>query len=481
VSGAADRTGAPAGASADGPRRVAAAALVRLAPALVVAAVLIGWEAAVRIGEVPHYLVPAPSLVAETLWRDLPSLLPSLWFTLKITVGALVLAVAGGVLLAALFALSRPLETALFPLAIVLQVTPIVAIAPLILIYVESTTAALLICAFIVAFFPILANTVVGLRSADAGLRDLFTLYGASRWQRLRLLLVPSALPYFLAGLRIAGGLALIGAVVAEFAAGAAGRETGLASRILEASFRTEIPRMFAALALGSVSGVWPFPAVLPHSWTLDAWQAVVASGGTLGHTLTLALAAAGAALVWSVVWLEWAPLAWDRAARPLLYATLALPALLWVPGLYPWVLRAGGEGRWAGVWIAHALAALPYVLVALSPAYLGFDARYAQVAASLGQGRARFLLRVKWPLLRRALAASWAVGFAVSVAQYLPTLYLGAGRVNTVTTEAVALASGGHRSLAGAYAALQWFLPALGFALAAWLGRARRFGAGHA
>jgi NitT/TauT family transport system permease protein len=154
------------------------------------------------------------------------------------------------------FALSRPLETALFPLAIVLQVTPIVAIAPLILIYVESTTAALLICAFIVAFFPILANTVVGLRSADAGLRDLFTLYEASRSQRLRLLLVPSALPYFLAGLRIAGGLALIGAVVAEFAAGAAGRETGLASRILEASFRTEIPKMFAALVLVSLVGI---------------------------------------------------------------------------------------------------------------------------------------------------------------------------------------------------------------------------------
>jgi NitT/TauT family transport system permease protein len=169
--------------------------------------------------------------------------------------------VVGGVLLAALFALSRPIETALFPIAIVLQVTPIVAIAPLILIYVESTTAALLICAFIVAFFPILANTVVGLRSADAGLRDLFTLYGATRWQRLRLLRVPSALPYFLAGLRIAGGLALIGAVVAEFAAGAAGRETGLASRILEASFRTEIPRMFAALVLVSAVGIAIFVA----------------------------------------------------------------------------------------------------------------------------------------------------------------------------------------------------------------------------
>ena len=227
-----------------------------VAPVAVVLAALLAWELAVRLARVPPYILPAPSLVAATLWRDLPVLLPSLWFTLKITVGALALAIAGGVTLAALFALSRPVESALFPLAIVLQVTPIVAIAPLILIYVESTTAALLICAFIVAFFPILANTVVGLRSADAGLRDLFTLYGASRWQRLRLLLVPSALPYFLAGLRIAGGLALIGAVVAEFAAGAAGRETGLASRILEASFRTEIPRMFAALALVSAVGI---------------------------------------------------------------------------------------------------------------------------------------------------------------------------------------------------------------------------------
>jgi NitT/TauT family transport system permease protein len=169
------------------------------------------------------------------------------------------LAVVGGVLIAALFATSRRIENAFFPLAIVLQVTPIVAIAPLILIYIESTTVALLICAFIVAFFPILANTVVGLRSADANLRDLFTLYGASPWQRLHLLLVPSALPYFLAGLRIAGGLALIGAVVAEFAAGAAGRETGLASRILEASFRTEIPRMFAALVLVSMVGIGIF------------------------------------------------------------------------------------------------------------------------------------------------------------------------------------------------------------------------------
>lgn len=227
-----------------------------LAPFAVIGVLLLCWEAVVRVNAIPPYILPAPTLVAATLWRDLPSLLPSLWFTVRITVGALLLAVVGGVLLAALFAMSRRIETALFPIAIVLQVTPIVAIAPLILIYVESTTAALLLCAFIVAFFPILSNTVVGLRSADANLRDLFTLYGASRGQRLALLLVPSALPYFLAGLRIAGGLALIGAVVAEFAAGAAGRETGLASRILEAAFRTEIPRMFAALVLVSMVGI---------------------------------------------------------------------------------------------------------------------------------------------------------------------------------------------------------------------------------
>jgi NitT/TauT family transport system permease protein len=230
-----------------------------LAPVMVCVLALGLWEAVVRINHIPHYILPAPSLVAQTLWTDLPSLLPSMWFTIKITAGALLLAVVGGVLIAALFATSRRIENAFFPLAIVLQVTPIVAIAPLILIYIESTTVALLICAFIVAFFPILANTVVGLRSADANLRDLFTLYGASPWQRLHLLLVPSALPYFLAGLRIAGGLALIGAVVAEFAAGAAGRETGLASRILEASFRTEIPRMFAALVLVSLVGIGIF------------------------------------------------------------------------------------------------------------------------------------------------------------------------------------------------------------------------------
>ncbi|MBA2965451.1 MULTISPECIES: ABC transporter permease [Ramlibacter] len=228
-------------------------------PVLLFALALGGWEAFVRIRQIPHYILPAPSLVAVTLWDNLGSLMTSWLFTIKITVGALLLAVLGGVLLAMLFALSRWVELSLFPFAIVLQVTPIVAIAPLILIFVDSTTAALLICAWIVAFFPILSNTVAGLRSADLNLRDLFRLYRASPWQTLRHLLVPSALPYFIAGLKIAGGLSLIGAVVAEFTAGAAGKETGLASRILEASFRTEIPKMFAALVLVSLTGIGIF------------------------------------------------------------------------------------------------------------------------------------------------------------------------------------------------------------------------------
>ena len=177
------------------------------------------WEYLVWYHEIPKYLIPAPSLIAETLVKDGPSLMASSWFTVKLTFFSLGLAIIGGVLLGALFALSRPVELSLFPFAVILQVTPVVAIAPLILIYVDSTFAALLICAWIVAFFPILSNTVIGLRSADHNLSDLFTMYRATRWQRLRYLLAPSALPYFMAALKVAGGLALIGAVVAEFVA----------------------------------------------------------------------------------------------------------------------------------------------------------------------------------------------------------------------------------------------------------------------
>ena len=225
-------------------------------PVVTLGAAIAFWEWAVWYWAIPHYLIPAPSMIAQTLIKDGPSLMVSAWFTVKLTFFSLTLAIIGGVLLGGLFALSRVVEMSLFPFAVILQVTPVVAIAPLILIYVDSTFAALLICAWIVAFFPILSGTVMGLRSADHNLRDLFTLYRATPWQRLRYLLAPSALPYFMSSLKVAGGLSLIGAVVAEFVAGAAGQNTGLASRIIESSFRSEIPRMFAALVLVSMLGI---------------------------------------------------------------------------------------------------------------------------------------------------------------------------------------------------------------------------------
>ena len=233
-------------------------------PIVTISLAIAAWEWAVWFYQIPHYLIPAPSRIAQTLMTDGPSLMKSAWFTVKLTFMSLALAIIGGVLLGALFALSRPVEMSLFPFAVILQVTPVVAIAPLILIYVDSTFAALLICAWIVAFFPILSGTVMGLRSADHNLRDLFTLYRATPWQRLRYLLAPSALPYFMSALKVAGGLSLIGAVVAEFVAGAAGQNTGLASRIIESSFRSEIPRMFAALVLVSALGIVIF---LMTSW----------------------------------------------------------------------------------------------------------------------------------------------------------------------------------------------------------------------
>ena len=230
------------------------------------------------------------------------------------------------------------------------------------------------------------------------------------------------------------------------------------------------------ALAVGSVSGLWPFPQLLPQTWSAQGWASVWSSRTTLTSTLTLALCSAGAALLWSVAWLEWAPSTWDQRLRPLLYLPLALPPVLWVLGVHRLALDWGLDGRWAGVWLAHTLAALPYVLIALSPAYTGFDARLRQVSASLGHGRWVFLWRVKWPMLRAALSAGFAIGFAVSVAQFLPTLFVGGGRLATITTEAVTLASGAQRALTSAYAALQWLLPLLVWAWAARWGQPRRF-----
>lgn len=239
-----------------------------LMPLAIAAAALAAWEWAIYAYQVPKYIMPAPSQIAATLVEDWPSLAASWWVTLQITVMGLAVAVLGGVGLAILFSQWRWLELSLFPYAVILQVTPMVAIAPLLIIWLDpNIKLALLVMAWIVAFFPVLSNTVLGLRSADHNLLNLFQLYGASRWQVLWHLKLPTALPYFLGGLRIAGGLALIGAVVAEFAAGTGGAETGLAFRILESGYRLNIARMFAALILISLTGVVIFLAftVLSH------------------------------------------------------------------------------------------------------------------------------------------------------------------------------------------------------------------------
>jgi NitT/TauT family transport system permease protein len=227
------------------------------------------WDYLVRVNEIPHFILPGPGRVLDTLIADFPSLLSALWVTLSITGMALIIAIIGGAGLAILFKQSRLMEMSLYPYAVILQVTPIVAIAPLIFIYVESRLAGLLLCAWLVAFFPVLSNTTLGLNSTDHNLRDLFKIYGASRWQKLRFLELPSALPYFLGGLRIAGGLALIGAVVAEYVAGTGGIGSGLAFTILEAGYRLNISRMFAALLLIAVTGILIYSILSLLSWAL--------------------------------------------------------------------------------------------------------------------------------------------------------------------------------------------------------------------
>lgn len=233
-----------------------------LPPMAIGIAFLAVWEGVVRALAVPAYVLPGPILILETLWTDAALLLASLGVTLRITLAALAAAAAGGAGLAFLMSRSARLERSLLPYAIVAQVTPVVAIAPLIILWIDDAFAALVVCAWIVAFFPVLANTMAGLKSADPYLRDLFRLYGASRLQTQAWLEAPSALPYFLAGLRISGGLALIGAVVAEFVAGTGGAATGLAFRILEAGYRLQVPRLFAALVLLSLTGVAIYAAL---------------------------------------------------------------------------------------------------------------------------------------------------------------------------------------------------------------------------
>ncbi|HWW47218.1 MAG TPA: ABC transporter permease [Xanthobacteraceae bacterium] len=226
-----------------------------LPPLAVLAGAVLLWELVVRLNEIPPYVLPGPGLVLQTLIKDWLLLSQSLLVTLVTTLEGFLAAAIVGIALALAFSQSKWLENSFFPFAIVLQVTPVIAIAPILLIYLPQHVAVV-VCAWIVAFFPVLSNTMLGLNSVDRGLAGLFELYGASRWQRLRYLRLPAALPYIMGGLRISGGLSLIGAVVAEIAAGAAGSGSGLAYRIAESGYRLNIPRMFAALLLLSVAGI---------------------------------------------------------------------------------------------------------------------------------------------------------------------------------------------------------------------------------
>jgi NitT/TauT family transport system permease protein len=242
-------------------------------PIVMLAIAVLVWHLVVQTFTLPPYVLPSPGLVATTLITDGNLLWNSLLVTLITTFEGFLLAAVGGIGLAILFNQSRLVEYSFYPYAVILQVTPIVAIAPLLLIYLPQPLAVL-VCAWIVAFFPVLANTTLGLSSVDHNLLALFDLYKASRWQVLWNLKLPSALPQILAGLRIAGGLSLIGAVVAEIAAGSAGAGSGLAYRIAESGYRLNIPRMFAALILLSLAGVAIFYALSAMSYlVLRRWH----------------------------------------------------------------------------------------------------------------------------------------------------------------------------------------------------------------
>jgi NitT/TauT family transport system permease protein len=256
-------------------RRKSKSVLAEVLPPLVVGLMVVAaWEAGCRIFAIPAYLFPAPSAIVQAIATDTPGLMRALWSTLKVALIALGLATTIGSALAFVFVQNKLIERSFFPYAVIMQVTPIVAIAPLIIILVKNTQVALIICATIIAVFPIISNTTIGLRSVESGHQNLFAINHATRLQSLIYLRIPSALPFFFAGLRIASGLALIGAVVAEFVAGTGGRSAGLAYEILQSSFQLDIPRMFAALFLITVTGILLFLAMVGLSkLALGRWH----------------------------------------------------------------------------------------------------------------------------------------------------------------------------------------------------------------
>jgi putative thiamine transport system permease protein len=251
-------------------------------------------------------------------------------------------------------------------------------------------------------------------------------------------------------------------------------RPPGAAPRALLAVLVGLYAGVAALLVLSSLTGVWTFPSLQPQSWTAAAWLQVRDSLSTVALSAVLGAVAAVGALVLTLLWFESTPAHWDRRAMPLVLAPLVIPSLLLMVGVYTLALLGRLDGTLTGLAWVHTLAALPYVFVALAPAWRSFDERYEHTARALGRSRAAFWWRIKAPMLAAPMAAALAVGFAVSVAQYLPTQFIGAGRHASVTTEAVTLASGGQRHTAAAFAVLQALLPLLGFALAAWVARHR-------
>ena len=237
---------------------------------------------------------------------------------------------------------------------------------------------------------------------------------------------------------------------------------------------------VLVVLALASVLPAWPFPALWPAATGWQAWQLALGSSGAMGHTLGLGLASAATGLLLALAWLEASPPHWDRHATVLVFLPLWWPGMLMAAGLYSALLPWRLDGSWLGVWLGHGLYTAPYAVVALAPAHRAFDPRYRQVTQSLGRSGASFLWRVKWPMLAGPLAAAFAVAFAVSVAQYLSTQLVGAGRWPTLSTEALNLAGGGQRDRVAAFALLQALLPAVVFAMAAGIGswQARQTGA---
>ncbi|MEC7958597.1 MAG: ABC transporter permease [Pseudomonadota bacterium] len=228
-----------------------------LAPIFTFILLLCSWELVVSFQNIPKYILPAPTDIFSSILLNYEELLLSTFITFRITILAFLVASFLAIFIAILFSQSKIIELSLYPIAVIFQVTPVVAIAPLILIWVglDNAEYAILILAIIVAFFPVLANTNLGIRSVEKNLSELFSLYEATRFKRLFKLQLPYALPFILTGMKTSIGLALIGAVVAEFVAGS-GTSTGLAWRIIEAGNRLDVPKLFAALILLVVLGI---------------------------------------------------------------------------------------------------------------------------------------------------------------------------------------------------------------------------------